>query len=581
MAMAAATSAPPTSAPPGPAPTRTVTATQPAGQAPFSPPPAPRAPSIDANRDDVRPGTVIGGRYRIEMHIGRGGMGSVYAVRHVNTDEALALKVLNPALAENAETVERFRTEAKAPVRIGTENVVRVVDADVSAELGGVPFMVMELLSGRDLGTELKRRGALPAGEVVVYLSQVARALDKAHAIGIVHRDLKPANLYLTQREDGAPLVKILDFGIAKLVDGVGGELTQDGAIFGTPWYMSPEQARGQTSRVGPAADLWALGLIAYRLLTGRNYWLAEGMAALIGQILYEPMAPPTQTAPHLGPMFDLWFARACNRDVDQRFANATEQIKQLAKSLGVSFASQQTGQIHDPSNSALGASFQIQVIPSHTPSGAVLSVPGQPGSLTPPPGSGPFGVGRTSRPSGEMTAPPALRPSIPTSRGKPLALAIGIGALVGTMIVGGGLGTWLYLAQKSQTAAGSADTAAAQAQRAGADPAATGAPVLTAAAVAPPASAEPAAVPTAEPTAVPTAEPTSSAVAVADPEPTPPAPSGSPSAAPASAATAAAPADTSRPKAPAGTTARAPGPMGTGKPPPNKAAPKVGNIKF
>ena len=115
-------------------------------------------------------------------------MGAVYAVQHVNTGETLALKVLHPALASNAQAVERFRTEARAPVRIGTDHVVRIFDADVSAELGNVPFMVMELLTGRDLGTELKRRGALPAGEVVLYLRQVARALDKAHA----HRHRPP-----------------------------------------------------------------------------------------------------------------------------------------------------------------------------------------------------------------------------------------------------------------------------------------------------------------------------------------------------------------------------------------------------
>jgi hypothetical protein len=162
---------------------------------------------------------------------------------------------------------------------------------------------------------------------VVLYLRQVARALDKAHAIGIVHRDLKPANIYLTQRDDGSPLVKILDFGIAKLTDGISAELTQDGTIFGTPWYMSPEQARGQASKVGPPADLWALGLIAFRLLTGQNYWSAEGMAALIGQIVYDPMPPPSQLAPHLGPRFDEWFARACSREIDQRFPTAAELV--------------------------------------------------------------------------------------------------------------------------------------------------------------------------------------------------------------------------------------------------------------
>ncbi len=310
-----------------------------------APPQAAHVPVVGPN-GELLTGTTVCGRYKVERILGRGGMGAVYAVRHVNTGELLALKVLNPALASNAQAVERFRTEARAPVRIGTDHVVRVVDADVSPELGDVPILVMELLEGRDLGTELKRRGAIPAGEVVLYLRQVARALDKAHSLGIIHRDLKPANLYLTQRDDGTPLVKILDFGIAKLVDGVSGELTQDGTIFGTPWYMSPEQARGQASKVGPSIDLWALGLIAFRLLTGRNYWTAEGMAALIGQIVYDPMPPPSQMAPHLGPRFDAWFARACNREVEKRFPNATDEVKQLAEALGVSSGPQLTGQL-------------------------------------------------------------------------------------------------------------------------------------------------------------------------------------------------------------------------------------------
>ncbi len=302
----------------------------------------PHTPMVKSNQE-VAAGTIICARYEVERILGRGGTGTVYAVRHIHTGEALALKVLSPALASNAQTIERFRTEARAPVHIGTDHVVRIIDADISSELGGAPFLVMEMLEGRDLGTELERRGAIPAGEVVLYLRQVARALDKAHALGIIHRDLKPTNIYLTERDDGSPLVKILDFGIAKLTDNA--ELAQDGTISGTPRYMSPEQARGQASKIGPSVDLWALGLIAFRLLTGKSYWSAEGIAALIGQIVYDPMPPPSQLAPHLGPRFDEWFARACNREADKRFSSAAELVAGLADALGVSMAPQLTGQ--------------------------------------------------------------------------------------------------------------------------------------------------------------------------------------------------------------------------------------------
>jgi serine/threonine protein kinase len=334
--------------------------------------------SAAPNAHDLAAGSILAGRYKVERLLGRGGMGAVYVVQHVNTGETLALKVLHPALANNVQAVERFKTEARAPVRIGTDHVVRIFDADVSAELGNVPFMVMEMLNGRDLGSELKRRGVLSAGEVVLYLRQVARALDKAHAIGIVHRDLKPANLFVTERDDGTPLIKILDFGIAKLTDGMSAELTQDGTIFGTPWYMSPEQARGHASKVGPQADLWALGLITFRLLTGQNYWTAEGMAGLIGQIVYDPMPAPSQVAPHLGPRFDAWFARACNREQEQRFPTANELVLRLAEAMGVSVP--QRSATLDAS--AGGMSMPGMMMGASSPGGVSFS--GMPGGMTP-----------------------------------------------------------------------------------------------------------------------------------------------------------------------------------------------------
>ncbi|MEM9877219.1 MAG: serine/threonine-protein kinase, partial [Myxococcota bacterium] len=333
---------------PPPPPSRAATRAAPVSKAESSPPhqgaaamerrasdrsPPSPAPGIPTT---LETGTRINDRYTIEDLIGHGGMGTVYAVRHVNTDEKLALKLLHPALADNDAAIRRFRTEARAPVQIDSEHVVRVVDADVAAALGGVPYLVMERLKGHDLRSDLKRRGALPAGEVVLYLRQVARALDKAHALGIIHRDLKPANLYVQRREDGSPLVKVLDFGIAKLTDDAAKELTVAGQVFGTPWYMAPEQARGDLGSVGPRTDLWALGLIAFQLLTGQNYWTADSMAGLVGQICYEPMPPPSQRAPHLGPRFDHWFAHACHREPSQRYPTARDMVTALAVALGV-----------------------------------------------------------------------------------------------------------------------------------------------------------------------------------------------------------------------------------------------------
>jgi serine/threonine-protein kinase len=170
---------------------------------------------------------------------------------------------------------------------------------------------------------------------VIVWLRQVARALDKAHAAGIVHRDLKPANLFLTQREDGSPLVKILDFGVAKMAS-ESTALTRSDSFLGTPGYMAPEQTDSRGPPVTFRADLYALGLIAFKLLIGHSYWRSGSLAQLLAQILVEGMPPPSQRGSVRGPAFDAWFLRACDRDADKRFASAREQVEALAVALGL-----------------------------------------------------------------------------------------------------------------------------------------------------------------------------------------------------------------------------------------------------
>ena len=406
----------------------------------------------------VRAGTIVGGRYRIEQLIGRGGMGTVYAVTHTNTGEELALKLLHPALAENAETVERFKTEARAPVRIGSEHVVRVVDADVSPELD-VPFIVMERLAGHDLRTEVKRRGALPPDEAILYLRHVARALDKAHQKGIIHRDLKPANLYVVAREDGTPLVKILDFGIAKLTDDAAQELTVAGQVFGTPWYMAPEQARGELGKVGPQTDLWALGLIAFQFLAGRNYWTADGMAALIAQICYEPMPPPSAQVPQLGPHFDRWFAKACHREALQRFASAGEMIEELASAIGIEPASGTGSYARNATSSMQLNRYE----PSSQPAGA-----SSPGVSASHPALSQSQPNMGTSVTGMSASHPALKDAYASAPGlanrqerssKGLAIAVGV---VGTLImIAGAGGIYIATAKKNGDRASATATAA------------------------------------------------------------------------------------------------------------------------
>ncbi len=268
-------------------------------------------------------------------------MGSVYFVQHLKTDEELALKLLHSTVVRDQVALERFQREARTPARIGSDHVVRVIDADVAPELDGVPFLVMELLRGYDLDQLLERRGVIPPAEVVMMLRQAARALDKAHALGIVHRDLKPENLFLTTREDGTPFIKVLDFGIAKISGASGdlarhGSVTSTGQIFGTPLYMSPEQAKAESAKISAQTDVWALGLIAHKLLTGRDVWTAETLTHLIAQIAYEPMPVASTRGAHFGHPYDAWFARCCAREAEGRYGSAGEAVAALASALGV-----------------------------------------------------------------------------------------------------------------------------------------------------------------------------------------------------------------------------------------------------
>jgi serine/threonine-protein kinase len=275
---------------------------------------------------------LIAGRYQPVRLIAKGGMGAVYEVEHARTGERLALKVLLSGVGASPEDLERFKREARASARIKSDHVVRVTDADVSPELDGAPFLVMELLEGMDL--ERKAAAERPdAATVVDWLRQVATAIDKAHRLGLVHRDLKPENIFLTTVEDRPPIIKVLDFGIVKLAE-EGTGATGEGQIIGTPRYMAPEQA-SSGARITPATDRFALGLVAYRLLAGESYFKGDPIN-ILAQLLHEPMRPPSEKHPGLGAAFDAWFARACHRDPEARFPSAGEQIEALSAALGL-----------------------------------------------------------------------------------------------------------------------------------------------------------------------------------------------------------------------------------------------------
>jgi len=275
---------------------------------------------------------VIGGKYRPVRLIARGGMGAVYEVVHANTGDHLALKVMLARSLLAPDLVERFKREARIHSAVKSEHVVRVLDADVAPELDEAPFLVMELLNGQDFERIcLERKPS--ATEVLDWLRQLGIALDKAHGEGIVHRDLKPENVFLAQREGLPPIVKVLDFGIAKIsTDGAGGS-TATGQILGTPRYMAPEQAVG-AKEVTPAADRFAMGLIAFRLLCGRHYFTSENWVGLLRDVARGPATRPSELGSNRGPAFDAWFARACALAPKDRFATCAEQVAALAQAL-------------------------------------------------------------------------------------------------------------------------------------------------------------------------------------------------------------------------------------------------------
>ena len=287
----------------------------------------------------LKAGTTFAGRYSVVRIISAGGMGVVYEVVHNDTQRRRALKVMLPSALADDDMRQRFRREAVVTATVESEHIVEVFDAGVESE-SGAPFLVMELLRGEDLGSRLQKRGALPAADVVEILSQVARGLDRTHAAGIVHRDLKPENVFLAVRDDGSPRVKILDFGIAKLVSRTQGKSTRS---LGTPLYMAPEQISGVSTDIGPAADLYALAHLAFSMLAGQPYFQPEAVAtdnvlALLFHIVRGPPDPATKRAAALGVElprgFDAWFARAASIEPQARYRSAGEMIRALGERL-------------------------------------------------------------------------------------------------------------------------------------------------------------------------------------------------------------------------------------------------------
>jgi serine/threonine-protein kinase len=268
----------------------------------------------------IQPGEIIAGKYRLERALAKGGMGSVWVATQVQLDRLVALKFMDPTLAATSDGRARFDREAKAAAQLESAHVVHVHDYGVSS---GVPYIAMELLKGEDLGGRLKRQSRLPLQVAAVILTQVAKALHRAHEAGIIHRDLKPANIFLA-RQDDAEVVKVLDFGIAKAAGISATESTRTGMVMGSVHYMSPEQARG-SKQLDSRTDLWSLGVVAFRMVTGQLPFPGDELGDVIVKTCSDPIPVPSTIAPDLGPEVDKFFFRALSRTPAERFQSARE----------------------------------------------------------------------------------------------------------------------------------------------------------------------------------------------------------------------------------------------------------------
>ncbi len=281
------------------------------------------------HHDTLAMGTVVGGKYKVERLIGAGGMGAVYLVSQVGLGRKAALKVLHPALCSDAALTERFHREASLAASIGHDNICEVTDFGVDE--GGMPFLVMPHLKGQSL-REILTGGSLPLERLSDILRQVLSALDAAHIKGVVHRDLKPDNIFITKLGDRDDFVKLLDFGISKVLESDPvKELTRTGTVLGTADYMAPEQARGDRT-VDHRLDIYAAGVILYEASTGRRPYTGASFSEILLKIVTEEFPPPSAVNPSVPRELEALILKAMARNPADRFAGAEEMAEALDK---------------------------------------------------------------------------------------------------------------------------------------------------------------------------------------------------------------------------------------------------------
>jgi eukaryotic-like serine/threonine-protein kinase len=415
-------------------------------------------PQLDA----ARPGSVLGGKYRIERELARGGMGVVVLATHVRLDRPVAIKLLDARGKDPAYLAARFAREARAAARLGGVHVVQILDFDEAPD--GTPYLVMELLVGQDLERLLGREGPLAPARAVDLGLQACVALAEAHGRGVVHRDVKPSNLFLARGADGTSRLKLLDFGISKLLDG-GVSLTRTATALGSPMYMSPEQLLDPRT-VDPRSDVWAVGVTLFRLLCNRPPFDAPDASSVAAQIAARPPLDLAALAPTLPAGLAAVVMRCLEKEPQRRFASVValaEALEPFRDATSVASLSQV--------RALADAASRAGPFPEPPPSGVAVEragwtlshdLPPQPALPASP------AVAGTPRPSATTEPTPSPSPRPPSTQSprwaQVAAIVLALTALVGAVL----WGAQPRPASTSAPVAGAPGPTAAQPPRAG-----------------------------------------------------------------------------------------------------------------
>jgi eukaryotic-like serine/threonine-protein kinase len=381
-----------------------------------------------------RVGEVIADRYRVEGFIGSGGMAHVLAARHLELGHLVAIKVLDPGLAEDSDARQRFSREARAMAALRSKHIVRVHDVGL-LDSGG-PYMIMEHLEGKDLARILADSGPLPLADACLWMEQACEAVEEAHAKGIVHRDLKPHNIFLA-KNDGESSVRVLDFGIARsLASGLGKleTLTKAGDIVGTLAYMAPEQIRDSKS-VDPRADIWSLGACLYRLASGVRPFNGDGQIGIVESIFFDEPKPLSALREGVPTILDALIARCLAKKPEDRYPSVAD-LRAVLRSARASLAEPVAVRPRPITKTAPLQPFVSAAGIHRAPE------PPLPSALPTPPPSAP----RPAAPELPSSAPdvtgprldhpPSSKIQLPmSSRASPVLIAVGVAVLV--VIVG------------------------------------------------------------------------------------------------------------------------------------------------